>query len=131
MNVQELPPDCRNAAYGCMAECCCHSAAQVAMVATKSALGRLLIKVQAEEPARAEKGLAILLACALGRLQRFAWSIWQCQKLDAVTKHALQPLCCNMYRRPSCAVANCTHCPRLSSAFNSLAVLRRNHCLPV
>ncbi len=36
------------------------------MVETKSALGRLLTMVQAEAPDRAEKGLAILLACALG-----------------------------------------------------------------
>jgi len=49
-----------------MLECCHHSAFQVAIVETKSALGRLLTMIQAEAPDRAEKGLAILLACALG-----------------------------------------------------------------
>ena len=38
------------------------------MVETKSALGRMLTMVQAEAPDRAEKGLAILLACALGEI---------------------------------------------------------------
>ena len=38
------------------------------MVDTKSALSRLMTMVQAEEPDRAEQGLAILLACALGRI---------------------------------------------------------------
>ena len=51
-----------------MAECCRHSAVQKAMVDTKSALSRLMTMVQAEEPDRAEQGLAILLACALGRM---------------------------------------------------------------
>lgn len=39
---------------------------QAAVVDTKSALGRVLLYVQTEEPQRAEQGLAILLACALG-----------------------------------------------------------------
>lgn len=39
---------------------------QIAMVDTTSALGRVLANVQTEEAARAEQGLAILLACALG-----------------------------------------------------------------
>ena len=39
---------------------------QMAMVDTKSALGRVLINVQTEKAERAEQGLAILLACALG-----------------------------------------------------------------
>ncbi len=51
-----------------MSECCHHSAFQEAMVETKSALGRLLTMVQAEAPDRAEQGLAILLACALGEM---------------------------------------------------------------
>ena len=38
------------------------------MVEMKSALGRLLTMVQAEQPDRAEKGLTILLACAIGNL---------------------------------------------------------------
>ena len=39
---------------------------QAAVIETKSALGRVLSHVQTEEPERAEQGLAILLACALG-----------------------------------------------------------------
>lgn len=39
---------------------------QTAMVDTISALGRLLANVKTEEAGRAEQGLAILLACALG-----------------------------------------------------------------
>lgn len=57
---------CRNEAYKCMAECSRQSAMQKAMVDTKSALGRVLASVQTEEAGRAEQGLAILLACALG-----------------------------------------------------------------
>ena len=57
---------CRNAAYICLAECCHHSAMQTAVVDTKSALGRILAYVQTEEPERAQQGLTILLACALG-----------------------------------------------------------------
>ena len=57
---------CRSAAYICLAECSHHSAMQIAVVDTKSALGRILAYVQAEEAERAQQGLAILLACALG-----------------------------------------------------------------
>ena len=39
---------------------------QTAVVDTKSALGRILAYVQTEEPERAQQGLTILLACALG-----------------------------------------------------------------
>lgn len=39
---------------------------QTAVVDTKSALGRILAHIQTEEADRAQQGLAILLACALG-----------------------------------------------------------------
>ncbi|DBB14617.1 hypothetical protein WJX82_001687 [Trebouxia sp. C0006] len=64
--LQDAELAVRDAAYGCMSECCHHSAFQEAMVETKSALGTLLTMVQAEAPDRAEQGLTILLACALG-----------------------------------------------------------------
>ncbi|KAL3137433.1 Radial spoke head 14 [Trebouxia sp. C0010 RCD-2024] len=64
--LQDEEVTVRNEAYKCMAECCHHSAMQTAMVDTISALGRLLANVKTEEAGRAEQGLAILLACALG-----------------------------------------------------------------
>ena len=43
---------------------------QTAVVDTKSALSRILAHVQTEEAERAQQGLAILLACALGEWNR-------------------------------------------------------------